>query len=50
MSIYLVREFIKENDLKTGKDFKDVLKDLFAEILQEILEAELAHFSVYFNI
>jgi len=32
---------IKENDLKIIEDVQNVLKDLFAEALQEMLEAEL---------
>lgn len=36
-----IKQFIKENDLKTVEDVQNVLKDLFAETLQEMLEAEL---------
>jgi transposase-like protein len=36
-----IKQFIKENDLKTVEDIQNVLKDLFAETLQEMLEAEL---------
>lgn len=37
----LIREFIKENNLKTAEDAQNALKELFAETLQEMLEAEL---------
>lgn len=36
-----IKQFIKENDLKTVEDIQNVLKDLFAETLQEMLEAKL---------
>ncbi|HWP97513.1 MAG TPA: IS256 family transposase [Syntrophomonadaceae bacterium] len=36
-----IKQFIKENELKTVEDIQNVLKDLFAETLQEMLEAEL---------
>ncbi len=36
-----IKQFIKENDLKTVEDVQNVLKELFAETLQEMLEAEL---------
>jgi putative transposase len=36
-----LRQFIKENKLVTAQDAQNALKDLFAETLQEILEAEL---------
>jgi len=36
-----IREFIKENDLKTADDVQNALKELFADTLQEMLEAEL---------
>jgi transposase-like protein len=36
-----IKQFIKENDLKTVEEVQNVLKDLFAETLQEMLEAEL---------
>ncbi|MCS7465043.1 IS256 family transposase [Paenibacillus doosanensis] len=36
-----LRQFIKENNLKTVEDVQKTLKDLFAETLQEMLEAEL---------
>jgi transposase-like protein len=38
-----LKQFIKENNIKTPEDIQDVLKDLFAETLQEILEAEMDH-------
>ncbi len=36
-----LKQFIKENNLKTAEDIQKVLKDLFSETLQEMLEAEL---------
>lgn len=36
-----IREFIKENNLKTADDVQNALKDLFADTIQEMLEAEL---------
>jgi transposase-like protein len=36
-----IKQFIKENELRTVEDIQDVLKELFAETLQEMLEAEL---------
>jgi putative transposase len=36
-----LRQFIKENKLVTAQDAQNALKDLFAETLQEMLEAEL---------
>lgn len=36
-----IKQFIKDNDLKSVEDIQKVLKDLFAETLQEMLEAEL---------
>lgn len=36
-----LRAFIKENNLVTAKDAQDALKDLFAETIQEMLEAEM---------
>jgi putative transposase len=33
--------FIKENKLVTAQDAQNALKDLFAETLQEMLEAEM---------
>lgn len=36
-----IKQFIKDNDLKSVEDVQNVLKDLFAETLQEMLEAEL---------
>jgi len=36
-----IKQFIKENDLKSVQDVQNVLKDLFAETLQEMLEVEL---------
>ncbi len=36
-----LRTFIKENKLVTAKDAQDALKDLFAETIQEMLEAEM---------
>jgi len=36
-----LREFIKENNIKTATDIQNALKDMFKDALQEILEAEL---------
>ncbi|QCT04350.1 mutator family transposase [Paenibacillus algicola] len=36
-----LRAFIKENNLVTAQDAQNALKDLFAETLQEMLEAEM---------
>jgi len=36
-----LREFIKENNLVTAQDAQNALKELFAETIQEMLEAEL---------
>jgi putative transposase len=36
-----LKEFIKENKLVTAQDAQNALKDLFAETLQEMLEAEM---------
>lgn len=36
-----LRAFIKENNLVTARDAQNALKDLFAETLQEMLEAEM---------
>lgn len=36
-----LRQFIKENKLVTAQDAQNALKDLFAETLQEMLEAEM---------
>jgi putative transposase len=36
-----LRAFIRENKLVTAKDAQNALKDLFAETLQEMLEAEM---------
>lgn len=36
-----LREFIKENKLVTAQDAQNALKDLFAETIQEMLEAEM---------
>lgn len=36
-----LRAFIKENQLVTAQDAQNALKDLFAETLQEMLEAEM---------
>lgn len=38
-----LRQFIKENNLKTADDVQSVLRDLFSETLQEMLEAEMDH-------
>lgn len=36
-----LRQFISENDIKTAGDVQNALKNLFAETLQEFMEAEL---------
>ncbi|QHW35474.1 IS256 family transposase (plasmid) [Paenibacillus rhizovicinus] len=36
-----LRQFIKENKLVTAQDAQNTLKDLFAETIQEMLEAEM---------
>ncbi|MGO4541081.1 IS256 family transposase [Paenibacillus sp. 2TAB19] len=36
-----LRQFIKENKLVTAQDAQNALKDLFAETIQEMLEAEI---------
>lgn len=36
-----LRQFIKENNLKTAEDVQSAVRDLFAGTMQEILEAEL---------
>lgn len=36
-----LQQFIKENDIKTAGDIQDALKHMFAETLQEFMEAEL---------
>lgn len=41
MSREQIRQFIRENNLKTAMDAQDALKELFSETLQEMLEAEL---------
>lgn len=34
-----LKKFIKENKMTTAEDVQNMLKDLFAETLQEMLEA-----------
>jgi transposase-like protein len=41
MSKEQLRQFIKENKLVTAQDAQNALKDLFAETIQEMLEAEM---------
>ena len=36
-----IKQLIKKNDIKSAKDIQEVLKELFAEAIQEMLEAEL---------
>lgn len=36
-----IREFIKENNIKTASDIQNVLKEMFKDAMQEMLEAEL---------
>ena len=38
-----LKQFIKESNLKTAEDVQSMLRDLFSETLQEMLEAELIH-------
>lgn len=38
-----LKQFIKESNLKTAEDVQSMLRDLFSETLQEMLEAELDH-------
>lgn len=35
----LLREFIRENNLTTARDIQNALKDIFANTLEEMLEA-----------
>lgn len=42
-----LRAFIKENKLVTAWNAQNALKDMFAETLQEILEAEMGTHSDY---
>lgn len=37
----LIKQFLRENDFKTANDVQDALKDIFAETLQGMLEAEM---------
>lgn len=41
LNIELLREFIRENNLTTAKELQQALKELFANTLQEMLEAGL---------
>lgn len=36
-----LRQFISENNIQTAGDVQNALKNLFAETLQEFMEAEL---------
>jgi len=36
-----IKQLIKENDIKSAKDIQEALKELFADTIQEMLEAEL---------
>ena len=36
-----LRELIKEKDIKTVSDIQNMLKEMFSETIQEMLEAEL---------
>lgn len=38
-----MKEFIRENNIVTAEDAQNAVKNLFADTLQELLEAELAH-------
>jgi transposase-like protein len=37
----LLKQFIKENNLKTAEDAHNLVKELFADTIQELLEAEM---------
>jgi len=37
----ILKQFIKESNLKTAEDAKDLVKELFADTIQELLEAEM---------
>jgi putative transposase len=39
----LLKQFIKDNNLKTAEDAKDLVKELFADTIQELLEVEMDH-------
>jgi transposase-like protein len=41
MSQEQVRQFIKENEIQSVEDIQNVLKDMFAETLQGMLEGEM---------
>ena len=36
-----IRELIKERNIKTTQDIDDMLKDMFADVIQKTLESEL---------
>lgn len=38
-----LKQFIKENNLKTAEDAQNLVKELFADTIQELLEAEMDH-------
>ncbi|MED1781988.1 hypothetical protein P4V43_09185 [Brevibacillus fortis] len=40
MSKELIKQWIKEKNMKSVDDVQSALKDLFAETIQEMLEAE----------
>ncbi len=46
----LLKQFIKENNLKTAEDAKDLVKDLFADTIQGSgsIAGTMAHFSPYY--
>lgn len=37
----MLKQFIKENNLKTAEDAQNFVKELFADTIQELLEAEM---------
>lgn len=39
----LLKQYIKENNLKTAEDAQDLVKEFFADTIQALLEAEMAH-------
>lgn len=44
-----IRQFIKDNNIKTADDIQNALKEMFAETLQEMLEAEIEDSLGYAN-
>ena len=44
-----LRQLIKENDIKDVNGIYDTLKDMFKDVLQEMLEAEIANVNEYLS-